>query len=170
MCIRDSPCAAASFEVSVECTKRNTRGIGALSHADARAAGTFQNTCSGIEQVGQRAVFAEHAQNLTAARRNGCLLYTSPPPRGGGEVNDKMKQKYDVTGMTCSACSAHVEKAARAIPGVRDVTVNLLTNSMVIESDTQIANSAVIEAVSAAGYGAIPVSYTHLDVYKRQPL
>ena len=60
-----------------------------------------------------------------------------------------MKQKYDVTGMTCSACSAHVEKAARAIPGVRDVTVNLLTNSMVIESDTQIANSAVIEAVSA---------------------
>ena len=65
------PCAAASFEVSVECTKRNTGGIGALSHADARAAGAFQNTCSGIEQIGQRTVFAEHAQNLTAARRNG---------------------------------------------------------------------------------------------------
>ena len=80
-----------------------------------------------------------------------------------------MKQKYDVTGMTCSACSAHVEKAARAIPGVRDVTVNLLTNSMVIESDTQIANSAVIEAVSAAGYGAIPVGETNVQKREKTP-
>lgn len=80
-----------------------------------------------------------------------------------------MKQKYDVTGMTCSACSAHVEKAARAIPGVRDVTVNLLTNSMVIESDTQIANSAVIEAVSAAGYGAIPVGEANVQKREKTP-
>ena len=45
------------------------------------------------------------------------------------------KQKYNVTGMTCSACSAHVEKAVRRVAGVRDVTVNLLTNSMVVEAD-----------------------------------
>ena len=45
-----------------------------------------------------------------------------------------VKQKYNVTGMTCSACSAHVEKAVRGVQGVSEVSVNLLTNSMVVET------------------------------------
>lgn len=46
-----------------------------------------------------------------------------------------MKQKYDVTGMTCSACSAHVEKAVCEVDGVKNCSVSLLTNSMTVEYD-----------------------------------
>ena len=46
-----------------------------------------------------------------------------------------MKQKFDVTGMTCSACSAHVEKAVGKLEGIQTVNVNLLQNSMVVEYD-----------------------------------
>ena len=44
-----------------------------------------------------------------------------------------MKKKYDVVGMTCSACSTHVDKAVRGLDGVDDVNVNLLQNSMTVE-------------------------------------
>ncbi|WP_101722458.1 heavy metal translocating P-type ATPase [Eggerthella timonensis] len=69
-----------------------------------------------------------------------------------------MKQAFDVTGMTCAACSARVEKAARAVPGVADVAVNLLKNSMEVTyrdgaEPAAIAN-AVEAAVDKAGYGA----------------
>ena len=57
------------------------------------------------------------------------------PPRGWGTIERKaaMKQKFDVTGMTCSACSAHVEKSVRKLPGVSSVAVNLLQNTMLVE-------------------------------------
>ena len=67
-------------------------------------------------------------------------------------MSEKQKQQYDVTGMTCAACSAPVEKAVRAVPGVQDVTVSLLTNSMMIEGTP--APEAVETAVQKAGYGA----------------
>ena len=62
-----------------------------------------------------------------------------------------MKQ-YHVTGMSCAACSAHVEKAVTAVPGVTSCTVSLLTNSMTVEGSASPAD--VIAAVDAAGYGA----------------
>ncbi len=62
-----------------------------------------------------------------------------------------MKQ-YHVTGMTCAACSARVEKAVKAVPGVTEVSVSLLTNAMGVAGDA--AESAVIQAVVDAGYGA----------------
>ena len=62
-----------------------------------------------------------------------------------------MKQ-YDVTGMSCAACSARVEKAVGAVPGVTACAVSLLTNSMGVEGTAEPA--AVIAAVQAAGYGA----------------
>ena len=69
-----------------------------------------------------------------------------------------MKQTFDVTGMTCAACSARVEKATRAVPGVADVAVNLLKNSMDVAFDNGAEPSAVTVAVEAAvdkaGYGA----------------
>ena len=46
-----------------------------------------------------------------------------------------MKQSFDVTGMSCAACSAHVEKAVSQLPGIRSVSVNLLANSMQAEYD-----------------------------------
>ena len=63
-------------------------------------------------------------------------------------------KEYTVTGMTCAACSAHVEKAVKAVKGVESVTVSLLTNSMQVEG-TAGAN-AVCQAVKKAGYGASP--------------
>ena len=62
-----------------------------------------------------------------------------------------MKQ-YNVTGMSCAACSARVEKAVRAVPGVTECSVSLLTNSMGVEGDA--APEAIIAAVQNAGYGA----------------
>ena len=61
-------------------------------------------------------------------------------------------ERYDVTGMSCAACSARVEKAVLAVPGVTGCAVNLLTNSMGVEGNA--APAAVIAAVEAAGYGA----------------
>ena len=66
-----------------------------------------------------------------------------------------MKQKFDVTGMTCSACSAHVEKAVRKLEGIDTVSVNLLQNSMVVEYDETALNTEdIISAVKSGGYGA----------------
>ena len=66
-----------------------------------------------------------------------------------------MKQKFDVTGMTCSACSAHVEKSVAKVPGVRSVTVNLLSNNMAVDYDeTAASDAAIVRAVEEAGYGA----------------
>ena len=46
-----------------------------------------------------------------------------------------MKQKFNVTGMTCSACSSHVEKAVRRLEGIRSADVSLMTNSMTADYD-----------------------------------
>ena len=70
-----------------------------------------------------------------------------------------MKQTFDVTGMTCAACSARVGKAASVVPGVEDVAVNLLKNRMDVEYDGAPATlAAVSAAVEKAGYGAVPRS------------
>lgn len=65
------------------------------------------------------------------------------------------KCQYMVTGMTCAACQAHVEKAVSRVPGVDKVTVSLLTNSMSVEGKA--SASDVVEAVEKAGYGARPM-------------
>lgn len=65
------------------------------------------------------------------------------------------KCQYMVTGMTCAACQAHVEKAVGRVPGVDKVTVSLLTNSMSVEGKA--SASDVVEAVEKAGYGARPM-------------
>lgn len=66
-----------------------------------------------------------------------------------------MEQKYDITGMTCSACTAAVEKSVRKLEGIGNVSVNLLTNSMTVAYEGEaLAPSAVIGAVKSAGYGA----------------
>ncbi|GFI04977.1 copper-exporting P-type ATPase [Lachnospiraceae bacterium] len=65
------------------------------------------------------------------------------------------KEKYAVTGMTCSACSSHVEKSVCKLPGMDEVTVNLLTNSMqVVYDEALCTESQIIDAVEKAGYGA----------------
>ena len=64
------------------------------------------------------------------------------------------KQIFAVTGMTCSACSAHVEKAVRKVEGVSKVNVNLLQNKMTVEYQAPAADETIIRAVEEAGYGA----------------
>lgn len=66
------------------------------------------------------------------------------------------KCQYMVTGMTCAACQAHVEKAVSRVPGVDKVTVSLLTNSMSVEGKA--SASDVVEAMEKAGYGAKPMN------------
>lgn len=66
-----------------------------------------------------------------------------------------MKERFDVTGMTCSACSSHVEKSVGKLTGVEHVSVNLLTNSMQVEFDeNKLDTAGIIKAVEDAGYGA----------------
>ena len=68
-----------------------------------------------------------------------------------------MKEKFDVTGMTCSACSSRVEKCVSKLEGVEEVTVNLLTNSMQVKYDENVLEEqGIIDAVVHAGYGASP--------------
>ena len=61
-------------------------------------------------------------------------------------------EQYNVEGMSCAACVAHVEKAVRGVDGVSDVCVNLLTNSMTVEGSA--ASDAICDAVEKAGYHA----------------
>ena len=68
-----------------------------------------------------------------------------------------IKENFDVTGMSCSACSARVEKAVGKLVGAENVSVNLLTNSMQVKFDEKkISAAEIVEAVVNAGYGASP--------------
>lgn len=72
------------------------------------------------------------------------------------------KEKFDVTGMTCSACSSRVEKCVSRLEGVQEVSVNLLTNSMVVSYDDEtLGQQGIVEAVEKAGYGAAPADKEH---------
>ena len=65
-----------------------------------------------------------------------------------------LKEKFDVTGMTCSACSSRVEKCVSKLEGAQEVSVNLLTNSMQVEfDDSKLTANDIISAVTQAGYG-----------------
>ena len=77
-----------------------------------------------------------------------------PFSEGGSKLK---KETYDVTGMSCAACSSRVEKAVARQSGVQQVSVNLLKNSMVVEYDESALSSAqIVAAVEQAGYGASP--------------
>lgn len=66
-----------------------------------------------------------------------------------------MNQKFNVTGMTCSACSASVEKSVKKVSGVNSVIVNLLGNSMIVDYDSEVTNNEeIISTVVSAGYNA----------------
>mgnify|MGYP004572944371 FL=1 len=66
-----------------------------------------------------------------------------------------MTEKFNVTGMTCSACSAHVEKSVKKLDGVKSVNVNLLPNNMHVDFDeTAVSVDDIINAVVSGGYGA----------------
>ena len=66
-----------------------------------------------------------------------------------------MTQKYNVTGMSCAACSARIEKVVGKLEGVHTVTVNLLMNNMTVDFDeNKLSNSQIIQSVIDAGYGA----------------
>ena len=65
-----------------------------------------------------------------------------------------MKVKFQVTGMTCAACSARVEKVTRAVPGVNNADVNLLAGTMVVEAESEAVVSGIVSSIQKAGYGA----------------
>ena len=66
-----------------------------------------------------------------------------------------MNQKFNITGMSCSACSAAVDRSVKKLEGINECQVNLLTNSMTVSFDNSIlSENDIISAVNAAGYGA----------------
>ena len=66
-----------------------------------------------------------------------------------------MKERYHVSGMTCSACSSHVEKAVNRLAGVEKASVNLLTETMEVSyKEDQLGSGEIVAAVEKAGYGA----------------
>ena len=77
-----------------------------------------------------------------------------------------MKQ-YCVTGMSCAACAARVEKAVSAVPGVTNVSVSLLTNGMGVEGTA--ADGEIIRAVQDAGYGASVKKASRAHPPQRKP-
>ena len=80
-----------------------------------------------------------------------------------------MTEKFVVTGMTCAACAAHVEKAAGAVAGVNSAAVNLMLGTLVCSYDRDKASpQAIIAAVEAAGYGAAPVDDAKRDIRREQ--
>ena len=65
------------------------------------------------------------------------------------------KENFDIQGMTCSSCSAHVEKAVKKLEGIQEVNVNLLSNNMTVRyNEDIIKNDEIIKAVKEEGYGA----------------
>ena len=80
-----------------------------------------------------------------------------------------MKQKFTVTGMTCSACSAHVDKAVRKLDGVCEVNVNLLGGSMVVDWDGALTPEQIVSAVEKAGYGASLPAAAGQDAAQAKP-
>ena len=66
----------------------------------------------------------------------------------------KTNEKYSITGMSCASCVAHVDKAVRKIPGIKEVNVNLLTNSMLVSYEDNVHPEDIIKAVKDAGYNA----------------
>ena len=65
-------------------------------------------------------------------------------------------ERFNVTGMSCAACSARVEKVVSALPGVESVAVSLLTNSMGVDFAAPATSETICQAVQEAGYGASP--------------
>ena len=79
-----------------------------------------------------------------------------------------MIEQFAVTGMTCAACSAHVEKAVSRLSGVQSAPVNLMLGSMTVTYDEKaVTESDIIAAVKAAGYGASPASQTDQGQLRR---
>ena len=65
-----------------------------------------------------------------------------------------MKEKFDISGMSCAACVSHVEKAVCKLEGAKEVNVSLMTNSMTVVHDDNLTSREIIDAVTKAGYGA----------------
>ena len=80
-----------------------------------------------------------------------------------------MTEKFVVTGMTCAACAAHVEKAASSLDGVDSAAVNLMLGTLVCTYDgDKVSPQAIITAVEAAGYGAAPADDAKRDLRREQ--
>ena len=79
-----------------------------------------------------------------------------------------MTEKFVVTGMTCAACAAHVERAANSVPGVRDASVNLMLGTLTCQRDDSVDPAAIVSAVTAAGYDAAPESEVRRDLRAEQ--
>ena len=81
-----------------------------------------------------------------------------------------MKEKFTVTGMTCSACSSGIERTVKKLDGVKNAEVSLMGESMVVEYDESVlSKEKIVDAVVSLGYGALPYDENVLKAKKPQP-
>ena len=84
-------------------------------------------------------------------------------------MGNTTKKAFPVLNMHCAGCANNVERTVKKLPGVIEASVNFATNTLTVSYEKeQLTPGEIRAAVLAAGYD--PVSYTHLDVYKRQVL
>ncbi len=122
-------------------------GAAAVSFPDRNAATFAQTEISRKDALTIRQFPTYTVGKAKNTPRGYCIC-----PEGGIKLK---KETYDVTGMSCAACSSRVEKAVAKQPGAQQVAVNLLKNSMVVEYDeSQLSSAQIIAAVEKAGYGA----------------
>jgi len=77
----------------------------------------------------------------------------------------RIDEKFAITGMSCAACSARVDRTVRALKGVKEVNVNLLTNSMVISYDEKLlTREKIAKEIAKAGYGATYIDTSNSDL------
>lgn len=101
---------------------------------------------------------------FTERTKQKMCVYNDHVPYGGRVPNQNkkegmimQKEQFDITGMTCSACSARIEKSVGKLPGIKEVSVNLLKNSMAASYDEAVLDAAeIVQAVEKIGYGAFP--------------
>lgn len=92
---------------------------------------------------------------MTLTKRSKGRTIKTHPRWGVWKERDMHKEKYDITGMTCAACSAAVERSVKKVEGIDSVSVNLITNTMEITYNSDgITPNRIIKAVEDAGYGA----------------
>jgi len=68
-----------------------------------------------------------------------------------------MKYKITISGMHCASCAGNVERSLKKVPGVKNVSVSMLTNKGIVESDANIPEESLKEAVARTGYKAVEI-------------
>lgn len=72
-------------------------------------------------------------------------------------AEDKMKKKITIEGMHCASCSSNIERSLRKVPGVKEVSISLMTKRAIVEADDKVADEEIRKAIARAGYKVVSI-------------